>query len=109
MKGSVILVGAGCGPGLITAAGLEAVRQAEVLVYDALLDSALLKEAAADCELIPAGKRSGAHSMQQDEISKILCEKAKEGKQVVRLKGGDSFVFGVGGLAIPVQQHAAGD
>ena len=97
MKGSVILVGAGCGPGLITAAGLEAVRQAEVLVYDALLDSALLKEAAADCELIPAGKRSGAHSMQQDEISKILCEKAKEGKRVVRLKGGDSFVFGRGG------------
>ena len=97
MKGRVILVGAGCGPGLITAAGLEAVRQAEVLVYDALLDSALLKEAAADCELIPAGKRSGAHSMQQDEISKILCEKAKEGKQVVRLKGGDSFVFGRGG------------
>ncbi len=97
MKGSVTLVGAGCGPGLLTAAGLEAVRQAEVLVYDALLDSALLKEAAADCELIPAGKRSGAHSMQQDEISKILCEKAKEGKQVVRLKGGDSFVFGRGG------------
>ena len=97
MKGSVILVGAGCGPGLITAAGLEAVRQAEVLVYDALLDRALLKEASAGCEMIPAGKRSGAHSMQQDEISGILCEKAKEGKRVVRLKGGDSFVFGRGG------------
>ena len=97
MKGSVTLVGAGCGPGLITAAGLEAVRQAEVLVYDALLDSALLKEAAAGCEMIPVGKRSGAHSMPQNEISKILCEKAKEGKRVVRLKGGDSFVFGRGG------------
>ena len=97
MKGSVTLVGAGCGPGLITAAGLEAVRQAEVLVYDALLDSALLEEAPADCEMIPAGKRSGAHSMVQDEISSILCEKAAEGKRVVRLKGGDSFVFGRGG------------
>ena len=97
MKGSVTLVGAGCGPGLITAAGLEAVRQAEVLVYDALLDGTLLNEAAADCERIPAGKRSGAHSMQQDEICRILCEKAMEGKRVVRLKGGDSFVFGRGG------------
>ena len=97
MKGSVTLVGAGCGPGLITAAGLEAVRRAEVLIYDALLDSAILKEAAAGCEMIPAGKRSGAHSMKQDEISRILCEKAAEGKRVVRLKGGDSFVFGRGG------------
>ena len=97
MKGSVTLVGAGCGPGLITAAGLEAVRQAEVLVYDALLDSALLKEAPADCEMIPAGKRCGAHSVLQDEISRILCDKAMEGKRVVRLKGGDSFVFGRGG------------
>ena len=78
MKGSVILVGAGCGPGLITAAGLEAVRQAEVLVYDALLDSALLKEAAADCELIPAGKRSGAHG-RQAEGRRQLCVRPGRG------------------------------
>ena len=66
-KGSVTLVGAGCGPGLLTAAGLRAVRQAEVLVYDDLIDPEILKEAPAGCERIYAGKRSGLHSMPQEE------------------------------------------
>ena len=96
-KGSVTLVGAGCGPGLLTAAGLRAVRQAEVLVYDDLLDPEILKEAPAGCERIYAGKRSGLHSMPQEEISRLLCDRAEAGKNVVRLKGGDSFVFGRGG------------
>lgn len=95
--GRVILAGAGCGPGLITVLGLQAVREAEVLVYDDLIDPALPEEAPQDCEKIYVGKRSGAHSLPQEEISRLLCEKAKEGKLVVRLKGGDSFVFGRGG------------
>ena len=96
-KGRVILAGAGCGPGLITVMGLQAVRAAEVLVYDDLIDPALPEEAPRDCERIYVGKRSGAHSLPQEEISMLLCEKAAEGKLVVRLKGGDSFVFGRGG------------
>ena len=96
-KGRVILAGAGCGPGLITVLGLQAVREAEVLVYDDLIDPALPEEAPQDCEKIYVGKRSGAHSLPQEEINRLLCEKAAEGKLVVRLKGGDSFVFGRGG------------
>ena len=96
-RGRVILAGAGCGPGLITVLGLQAVQEAEVLVYDDLIDPALPDQAPADCEKIYVGKRSGAHSMSQEEISRLLCEKAVEGKLVVRLKGGDSFVFGRGG------------
>ncbi len=95
--GSVTLVGAGCGPGLITVLGLRALRAAEVLVYDDLIDPALPEETPAGCEKIYVGKRSGAHSLPQEEISRLLCEKAAAGKNVVRLKGGDSFVFGRGG------------
>ena len=96
-RGMVVLVGAGCGPDLVTVRGLREIRTAEVLVYDDLIDRELLAEADPGCEQIYVGKRSGAHSMPQDKINRLLIEKASEGKRVVRLKGGDSFVFGRGG------------
>ena len=95
--GTVLLVGAGCGAyDLITLKGLRAVRRAQVLVYDDLIDARLLDYASESCELIYVGKRSGRHSMKQEEINALLIRKAKEGGLVVRLKGGDPFVFGRG-------------
>jgi uroporphyrin-III C-methyltransferase len=94
--GWVWLVGAGPGdPGLITALGLQALAQADVILYDALVDEALLALAPGD--KIYAGKRAGVKSCKQDEISDLLVRLAKEGKRVLRLKGGDPFVFGRGG------------
>ena len=98
--GNVTLVGCGCGRDLITVKGLRAVQQAEVLLYDDLLDSGVIAEAQASCEKIYVGKRSGRHSEPQDKIEELLVQKAKTGKRVVRLKGGDSFVFGRGGEEI---------
>ena len=95
-KGWVWLVGAGPGdPGLITALGLQALAQAEVILFDALVDETLLT--LSDAEKIYAGKRAGVRSCKQDEISDLLVTLAKEGKRVLRLKGGDPFVFGRGG------------
>src|SRR6187549_1215009 len=95
-KGWVWLVGAGPGdPGLITALGLQALSQADVILYDALVDEALL--ALSKAEKIYAGKRAGVRSCKQDEISDLLVTLAKQGKRVLRLKGGDPFVFGRGG------------
>jgi len=95
-KGWVWLVGAGPGdPGLITALGLQALAQADVILYDALVDEHLLTLSRA--EKIYAGKRAGVRSCKQDEISETLVALAKEGKRVLRLKGGDPFVFGRGG------------
>jgi uroporphyrin-III C-methyltransferase len=95
-KGWVWLVGAGPGdPGLITALGLQALAQADVILHDALVDETLLTLSAA--EKIYAGKRAGVKSCKQDEISDLLVTLAKEGKRVLRLKGGDPFVFGRGG------------
>jgi uroporphyrin-III C-methyltransferase len=95
-KGWVWLVGAGPGdPGLITALGLQALAQADVILYDALVDEHLLTLSTA--EKIYAGKRAGVRSCKQDEISDTLVALAKEGKRVLRLKGGDPFVFGRGG------------
>ena len=95
-KGWVWLVGAGPGdPGLITALGLQALAQADVILYDALVDEHLLTLSIA--EKIYAGKRAGVRSCKQDEISETLVALAKEGKRVLRLKGGDPFVFGRGG------------
>lgn len=100
-KGSVTLVGAGCGPfDLITVRGLNAVHNAQVLVYDDLLDERLIAHAAESCEKIYVGKRSGKHSMPQEQINALLIERAKQGKRVIRLKGGDPFVFGRGGEEI---------
>jgi uroporphyrinogen III methyltransferase/synthase len=96
--GYVFLVGAGPGDrGLITVKGLEALRQAEVVVYDYLANVELLRDACPDAEFIYVGKRAGRHTLSQEEIIQILVEKAQAGKTVVRLKGGDPFVFGRGG------------
>lgn len=93
----VLLVGAGCGSAdLITVRGLRAIRQARVLVYDDLIDQRLLEHASERCERIYVGKRSGRHSMAQEQIQRLLIQKAREGGLVVRLKGGDPFVFGRG-------------
>src|SRR5437870_6713619 len=93
----VYLVGAGPGdPGLITVAGLRRLKEADVIVYDRLVNEALLREARSDAELVFVGKIAG-ESHDQEAINRLLIEKAREGKQVVRLKGGDPFVFGRGG------------
>jgi uroporphyrinogen III methyltransferase/synthase len=96
--GKVYLVGAGPGdPALVTLAALERIREADVIVYDRLVSSSLLTHARPDAELIFMGKVGGAPSHDQDAINKLLVDKAGEGKRVVRLKGGDPFVFGRGG------------
>ena len=97
-KGAVTLVGAGCGKGLITAAGIEALRKAECVIYDDLIDDELLElPESKECRYIYVGKRSGRHSFSQDVINELIINAAKEGYETVRLKGGDSFVFGRGG------------
>jgi len=94
--GSVWLVGAGPGdPGLITALGLHALAQADYVLHDALVDESLL--AVSGAEKIYAGKRAGVRSCKQDEISDLLVTLARQGSRVLRLKGGDPFVFGRGG------------
>ncbi|MDE2027724.1 MAG: uroporphyrinogen-III C-methyltransferase [Candidatus Omnitrophica bacterium] len=94
--GKVTLVGAGPGdPELMTLKGLKALKEADCVVYDYLLDMSLLKHAP-QAEHIYAGKRKGGHSLPQAELSKLLKEKAFAGKNVVRLKGGDPFIFGRG-------------
>jgi uroporphyrin-III C-methyltransferase/precorrin-2 dehydrogenase/sirohydrochlorin ferrochelatase len=95
--GTVYLVGAGPGdPKLITTRGLDVLRRADVVVYDRLVSHALLDEAPADAELVYAGKAPGGHCMQQEGINALLVREAQLGKSVVRLKGGDPFVFGRG-------------
>lgn len=97
VKGSVWLAGAGPGdPGLITALGLFAIAEADAIVYDALINEALLAFARPGVELIFAGKRGGKASAKQSEISRSLVALASAGKRVLRLKGGDPFVFGRG-------------
>ena len=94
----VYLVGAGPGdPGLITVKGLEVLRKAQVVVYDQLASPELLKEAPADAEIIYVGKKAGAHALPQEGINRLLVDQARAGLTVVRLKGGDPFVFGRGG------------
>ena len=96
--GKVYLVGAGPGdPGLFTLKGRRCLEEAEVIVYDALANPRLLRYARPEAELIYAGKRGGAHSLPQEEIERLLVAKATEGRIVVRLKGGDPFLFGRGG------------
>ena len=94
----VYLVGAGPGdPGLITAKGLAVLRRAQVVVYDQLASPELLKEAPAAAEIIYVGKKAGAHAVPQEGINDLLVARARAGLTVVRLKGGDPFVFGRGG------------
>jgi uroporphyrinogen III methyltransferase/synthase len=96
-SGMVYLVGAGPGdPGLITVRGLQLIREAEVLVYDYLAGDELLAEAGEHTEIIYVGKKGGDHTLSQEGINRLLVEKAREGKKVVRLKGGDPFIFGRG-------------
>ena len=96
--GTVYLVGAGPGAeDLITLRALSLLKSADVVIYDNLSSASLLFECREDCEKIFAGKIAGHKCNSQDEINALLCQKAKEGKMVVRLKGGDPFVFGRGG------------
>src|SRR5262245_38850011 len=95
---TVLLVGAGPGdPELITVGGLAALQQAEVVVYDRLASPELLRAVPAEALLIDAGKAPGAHTLGQEAINALLAEHALAGRRVVRLKGGDPFVFGRGG------------
>jgi len=97
-QGKVYLVGAGPGdPGLLTVKGRECLQQANVIMYDRLLDDSLLDEAHPDAEKTYVGKSAQHHSMKQEAINRLLVKKAQQGKIVVRLKGGDPFVLGRGG------------
>jgi uroporphyrinogen III methyltransferase/synthase len=97
-NGLVYLVGAGPGdPGLITIKGMECIQKASVVIYDYLAAPALLKHTREDAELIYVGKKGGDHTLSQDGINSLIIKKAKEGAIVVRLKGGDPFIFGRGG------------
>jgi uroporphyrin-III C-methyltransferase len=97
MKPSLLLVGAGPGdPDLITMKGLRAIRSANVILYDALVSPELLKEAPRSCKLVYVGKRRARKEFSQTEINQLLVFYAERYTQVVRLKGGDPFVFGRG-------------
>ena len=97
-KGQCFLVGAGPGDlGLVTLRAKECIERAEVIIYDYLCNPEMLRWAPESAELIFAGKKAGAHTLSQDEINALLVEKTGEGKNVVRLKGGDPFLFGRGG------------
>jgi uroporphyrin-III C-methyltransferase len=96
--GTVYLIGAGPGdPGLMTVKGLDLLRSADVVLYDALVNPALLHEASPSAELIDVGKRAGRHKLSQSRINRLLIDRAYSCRCVVRLKGGDPFVFGRGG------------
>lgn len=100
-EGKVYLIGAGPGdPGLITVRARELIELADVIVYDYLANPKLLDWTKPDSEKIYVGKSAGRHSIPQDEIEEILVDRASKGKQVIRLKGGDPFVFGRGGEEI---------
>lgn len=97
-KGNVWLVGAGPGDaGLITVKGLNCIRSADVIVHDRLVNPELIAQVPDHCEIINVGKEHDFHPTPQEEINQILVRHAQAGKQVVRLKGGDPYVFGRGG------------
>ena len=95
--GKCFLVGAGPGDlGLVTLRAKECIERADVIVYDYLCNPEMLRWARETAELVFAGKKAGAHTLTQDEINALLVEKTRAGKNVVRLKGGDPFLFGRG-------------
>jgi uroporphyrinogen III methyltransferase/synthase len=95
---TVYLIGAGPGdPGLLTVRAKELIETCDVVVYDYLANKEFLKYARKDAEIIYVGKKGGDHTLPQDQINQLIIDKAKEGKSVARLKGGDPYVFGRGG------------
>ena len=106
--GRVYLVGAGPGdPELITLKGLRCLRMADVVVYDRLISPYLLDEAPSQAERVFSGKEPGCHSMKQEVINALLIKYARQGRLVVRLKGGDPFVFGRAGIPVTHRNHAS--
>ena len=104
-KGIVYLVGAGSGdPDLITLKALKLIQQCDVIIYDRLANDRLLSYAKEDCKKLYAGKKAGSHSMKQEEINALIINEANQGSTIVRLKGGDPFVFGRGGEEIMALQ-----
>jgi uroporphyrinogen III methyltransferase/synthase len=105
--GFVTLVGAGPGdPGLLTLAGRDALAEADAILYDRLANPALLDWARPECLRIPVGKFPGCHPVPQAEINALLIEHARQGRRVVRLKGGDPYVFGRGGEEVSALREA---
>ena len=106
-QGRVLLVGAGPGdPELLTMKAVRALKAADVILYDRLVGGGVLDHARREAELIPVGKAKGLHSVPQSEINALLIQRARAGQTVVRLKGGDPFIFGRGGEELDALREA---